>query len=208
MGIIIPFMRTIHASLSNALFSKVRQCVLALLYGQPHRSFHTNEIIRLTHSGTGAVQRELEKLTAVGLIIAQSVGNQKHYTANAASPLFTELRGIVLKTFGLADVLRQALAPIVSQIHIAFIYGSIAKQEDTAASDVDLMLISDHLTYADLFKLLEEAQVTLGRSIHPTFYSQEAWVRKHQANNNFLVQIAKQPKIFLIGSEDELTKLR
>ena len=156
MGIIIPIMRTISPSLSNALFSKVRQCVLALLYGQPNRSFHTNEIIRLTHSGTGAVQRELEKLAAVGLITAQSIGNQKHYTANCASPLYTELRGIVLKTFGLADVLRQALEPIASQIYIAFIYGSIAKQEDKTTSDVDLMLVGDHLTYADIFKLLEK----------------------------------------------------
>ncbi|NDB62083.1 transcriptional regulator [bacterium] len=158
MGIIIPIMRTTSPNLSNALFSKVRQCVLALLYGQADRSFHTNEIIRLTHSGTGAVQRELEKLAAVGLITTQSIGNQKHYTANCTSPLFKELRSIVLKTFGLADVLREALAPIASQIHIAFIYGSIAKQEDTATSDVDLMLVCDNLTYADLFKLLEDAQ--------------------------------------------------
>ena len=207
MGIIIPIMRTISPSLSNALFSKVRQCVLALLYGQPNRSFHTNEIIRLTHSGTGAVQRELEKLAAVGLITAQSIGNQKHYTANCASPLYTELRGIVLKTFGLADVLRQALEPIASQIYIAFIYGSIAKQEDKTTSDVDLMLVGDHLTYADIFKLLEEAQKKLGRPINPTFYSPMEWTRKYQANNHFLVQLVKQPKIFLIGSEDELTKL-
>lgn len=200
-------MRTTQPSLSNALFSKVRQCVLALLYGQPSRSFHTNEIIRLTHSGTGSVQRELEKLAAVGLINTRSIGNQKHYMANCDSPLFAELRSIVLKTFGLADVLRQALAPIISQIHIAFIYGSIAKQEDTATSDIDLMLVCDNLTYADLFKLLEEAQVQLRRPIHPTFYSPAEWARKHQANNNFLVQIVKQPKIFLIGSEDELTKL-
>jgi len=207
MGITIPIMRTISPSLSNALFSKVRQCVLALLYGQPDRSFYTNEIIRFTHSGTGAVQRELEKLAAVGLITAQSIGNQKHYTANRASPLFSELRSMVLKTFGLADVLIQALAPIASQIHIAFIYGSIAKQEDTATSDVDLMLICDNLTYADLFKLLEDAQVKLGRSVHPTFYSPSEWTRKYQANNNFLAQIVKQPKIFLIGTEGELTKL-
>src|SRR6185295_18110277 len=114
------------------------------------------------------------------------------------SPLFIELRSIVLKTFGLADVLRQALAPIASQIHIAFIYGSIAKQEDTSTSDIDLMLICDNLTYADLFKLLEEAEAKLGRPIHPTFHSLTEWTRKHQANNNFLVQIVKQSKIFLI----------
>jgi len=207
MSIIIPIMSMMQPGLSNALFSKVRQCVLALFYGQPDRSFHTNEIIRLTHSGTGAVQRELEKLTAVGLLTVQSIGNQKHYTANRTSSLFAELRSIVLKTFGLADVLREALTPIASQIHIAFIYGSIAKQEDTAKSDIDLMLVSDHLTYADLFILLEEPQVQLGRSIHPTFYSLAEWTKKRNASNNFLIQIIKQPKIFLIGTEDELNKL-
>lgn len=207
MGIIIPIMKIIKSSLSNVLFSKVRQRVLALLYGQPDRSFHTNEIIRLTQSGTGAVQRELEKLTTAGLVSAQSIGNQKHYAANCLSPLFAELRSIVLKTFGLADVLREALAPIASQIDIAFIYGSIAKQEDTASSDIDLMLIGNNLTYADLFKLLEEAQIILARPINPTFYSPVEWIRKYQAKNNFLTQIVNQPKIFLIGSEDELTKL-
>ncbi len=207
MGIIIPIMGTEKAGLSNILFSKVRQSVLALLYSHPDKSFHTNEIIRLTHSGTGATQRELKKLSAVGLIIATSIGNQKHYAANRASPLFSELRGIVLKTFGLADVLRQSLAPIASQIRFAFIYGSIAKQEDTAHSDIDLMLISDNLTYADLFKLLEEAQTQLGRSIHPTFYSSSEWVRKKKASNHFVEQVMKQPKIFLIGTEDELIQL-
>ncbi|MBS0357872.1 MAG: transcriptional regulator [Proteobacteria bacterium] len=208
MGTIIPTMKTTHLSLSNALFSKVRQCVLTLLYGQPDRSFHTNEIIRLTHSGTGAVQRELEKLAATGLITVQSIGNQKHYEANQASPLFSELRSIILKTFGLADVLRQALEPVISEIHIAFIYGSIAKQEDTARSDIDLMLISNNLTYADLFKLLEKTQTQLGRVINPTFYSLSEWKRKIQTNNNFLNQVVAQPKIFLVGTENELTKLR
>jgi predicted nucleotidyltransferase len=189
----IPIMRTISSNLSNALFSKVRQCVLALLYGQPDRRFHTNEIIRLTHSGTGAVQRELQKLASIRLITAQSIGNQKHYTANCTSPLFTELRSNVLKTFGLADVLREALTPIASQIQIASIYGSIAKQEDTATSDIDLMLICDNLTYADLFKLLEEAQVKLGHPIHPTFYSPAEWTGKYQAKNNFLTQLGNVP---------------
>jgi hypothetical protein len=207
MGTIIPIMRTIYSGLSNALFSKVRQSVLALLYGQPDRTFHTNEIIRLTCSGTGGVQRELEKLSAVGLINVQSIGNQRHYSANRASPLFTELRSIVIKTFGLADLITQALTPIVSRIYFAFIYGSIAKQEDTVKSDIDLMLICDNLTYADLFKLLEDAQTQIGRAINPTFYSLAEWKRKYQANNNFLVQIVKQPKIFLIGAESEFRKL-
>ena len=201
-------MRISSTGLSNILFSKVRQSVLALLYGRPDQSFHTNEIIRLTQSGTGAVQRELEKLASGGLISIQSIGNQKRYQANELSPLYSELRSIVLKTFGLHDILRQALDPVAAHIYVAFIYGSIAKQEDTSTSDIDLMLICKDLTYADLFKFLEEAQVQLGRKINPTFYSPIEWSTKLKANNNFLIQVIKQPKIFLIGTEDELAKLR
>lgn len=190
------------------LFPKVRQRVLGLLYCQPNADFYTNEIIRLTQSGTGAVQRELEKLTNAGLITLKQVGNQKHYQANMAMPFFSELRGIILKTFGLADVLRAAIKPLFKQIQIAFIYGSIAKQTDTASSDIDLLIISDHLTYAEVFQVLEKTEVKLGRKINPTFYSLSEWVRKHKESNNFIVQIVKQPKIFLIGTEDELSKLK
>lgn len=207
-GIIIPNMGIIKNSFSNVLFSKARQRVLAVLYGQPDRGFYTNAIIRLTHTGSGAVQRELEKLVGAGFITVKYVGNQKHYQANRASPLFSELRGIVLKTFGLADVLRQALKPVVSKIHLAFIYGSVAKQEDTANSDIDLMLLSDKLTYTDLFPLLQKAETHISRTINPTFYSPVEWIRKLKNNNNFLIQVLKQPKIFLIGTEDELSKFR
>lgn len=195
-------------NLSDALFSKAQQHVLGLLYGQPDSDFHTNEIIRLTQSGTGATQRELAKLTAAGLLIVKQVGNQKRYQANTASPLFSELRGIVLKTFGLADVIREALNPITHQIYLAFIYGSIAKQSDTASSDIDLMLISDDLTYAEIFQLLEGTEKKLGRKINPTFYSSTEWTRKYKEHNNFVTQILKQPKIFLIGTEDEFAKFK
>jgi predicted nucleotidyltransferase len=199
-------MKTKNHSISNVLFSKVRQKVLALLYGQPNKTFHTNEIIRLADSGTGSVQRELEKLTEVGLISMQNIGNQKHYKANEHSPLFIELHSIVLKTFGLADVLRKALAPIASRINIVFIYGSIAKQEDTSISDIDLMVIGYDVTYADLFELLEETQLRLSRKINPTFYTSSEWSKKIQSNNHFLMKVMEQPKIFLIGSDDELNK--
>lgn len=195
-------------NISDALFSKVRQRVLGLLYGQPDSDFHTNEIIRLTDSGTGAVQRELENLAAAGLVIIKQVGNQKRYQANRATPFFTELRSIVLKTFGLTDILREALKPIGKQIRVAFIYGSIAKQEDTATSDIDLMIIGINLTYADMFQLLEKTEAQLGRKINPTFYSPLEWSRKNKEGNNFIIKILKQPKIFLVGTEDELVKLR
>jgi len=194
-------------NVSDALFSKVRQRVLGLLYGQPDSDFHTNEIIRLSDSGTGAVQRELESLTSAGLVIVKQVGNQKRYQANRAAPFFVELRSIVLKSFGLADVIREVLEPISKQVQIAFIYGSIAKQEDTVNSDIDLMLIGNNLTYADVFHLLERAEPHLGRKINPTFYSLVEWSRKHNESNHFIMKILKLPKIFLIGTEDELAKL-
>ena len=207
LGIIIPIMSMIKVSLSNVLFSKAQQHVLGLLYGQPDIDFYTNEIIRLTKIGTGAVQRELAKLTAAGLITVRQLGNQKRYQANRLTPFFAELRGIVLKTFGMADVIRAALSPLAGKIDFAFIYGSIAKQEDTANSDIDLMIISDNLTYADFFKLVEKTESQLGRKINPTFYSSSEWTRKNKQTNNFVVQILKQPKIFLIGTQDGFIEL-
>jgi hypothetical protein len=133
------------ASLANALFPKVRQRVLAVLFGTPDRSFYANEVIALAQSGTGAVQRELLALSEAGLLLVSKQGNQKHYQANASAPVFTELRGLVLKTMGLPDVMRTALAPLAAQIDIAFIYGSVARQEDSAHSDVDVMIVSPML---------------------------------------------------------------
>ncbi len=172
MGFIIPSMgmkrrrrnprhRAPRAGLADALFAKVQQRVLGVLFGNPGRSFYANEVIGLARSGTGAVQRELARLEAAGLVTVTRIGKQKHYQANPASPVFQELRGLVLKTSGMADVLREALAPVAGRIRAAFVYGSIAKGEDTAASDVDLMVISEGLTYADLFGELEEASERL-----------------------------------------------
>jgi hypothetical protein len=128
---------------ADALFAKAQQRVLGVLFGNPRRSFYANEVIGLARSGTGAVQRELARLESAGLVTAVRIGKQKHYQANPASPVFPELRGLVLKTSGLADVLREGLAPVSNSIRVAFVYGSIAKGEDTAASDIDLMVVSD-----------------------------------------------------------------
>ena len=208
MGIIIPFMGMKKTSLTNVLFSKVQQRVLAILYVQPNYSFHTNDIIRLSRSGTGATQRELKKLASAKLITVKQKGNLKLYQANPDTPIFSELRSIVLKTFGLADVLQEALISMASKIDVSFIYGSIAKQEDTASSDIDLMIITNQLTYPGLFKQLEKIEPQLGRHINPTIYTPTEWIQKQKANNNFILQIMRQPKIFLIGNEDELTILR
>jgi predicted nucleotidyltransferase len=191
-----------ESGVADALFTKVQQRVLAVLFGNPGRSFYANEIIALAGSGTGAVQRELARLEAAGLATVKRVGNQKHYQANAAAPVFTELRGLVLKTVGLADVLRVALAPLAAQIHYAFVYGSVAKGEDTAQSDIDLMVISDTLTYADLFSALEAASGQLGRSVNPTVYSTQELTKRRQGDNAFIQRVWSQPKLWVIGEAD------
>lgn len=190
------------SSTADALFPKVRQRVLAVLFGAPDRSFYTNEVIGLAQSGAGAVQRELADLAGAGLLTVRKQGNQKHFQANAASPVFAELRGLVLKTMGLADVLRVALAPLAPQIELAFVFGSIAKQQDTAASDVDLLVVSDTLGYGDVFAALEGASQTLGRTINPALYSAADFQARLQADNAFVSRVMQQPKIWLIGQEE------
>ncbi|MCS5707951.1 hypothetical protein CC99x_003440 [Candidatus Berkiella cookevillensis] len=158
--------------------------------------------------GSGVVQRELEKLSRVGLINLQSVGNQKRYKANQGSPIFNELRNIILKTFGMSDVLQKALEPLRKKIDIAFIYGSIAKQSDNAHSDIDIMIIGDDLTYSDFFKIMTDAESILQRKINPTFHTPQEWKQKMKEKNHFLTKIMTQPKIFVIGTEDEVKQLR
>ena len=190
--------------MADALFPKVRQRVLAVLFGTPDRSFYANEVIALAQSGKGAVQRELAGLSEAGLLTVSRQGNQKHYQANAAAPVFAELRGLVLKTMGLADVLRAALAPLGNEISIAFVFGSIAKQTDTAQSDVDLLVVSDSLGYADLFAALEDATRTLGRTINPAIYTQAEFAARLQGDNAFVHRAMQQPKIWLMGQETTL----
>lgn len=204
LGITIPIMGMNAINASDVLFTKVQQRVMALLFGQPDRSFYGNEIVRTAGVGVGAAVRELDKLAVAGLVNVSRIGNQKHYQANPASPIFDELRSIILKTFGVGDVLRQTLMPIASNIQIAFIFGSIAKRQDTARSDIDLMVISDDLGYAELFPLLSEAEKSLGRPVNPTIYTQKEFAGKLASGSNFLERIMEQPKIFLIGSESDL----
>lgn len=201
-----PRSRTaLSPGVADALFAKVQQRVLGVLFGNPRRSFYANEVIALAHSGTGAVQRELARLEASGLVTVTRVGKQKHYQANAAAPVFEELRTLVLKTFGLAEVLRSALAPFSPRIRAAFVYGSIAKGQDTATSDIDLMVVSDDLTYADLFAALEDASARLGRKVAPTIYSPKELSRRVKQDNAFVTRVLAQPKLWLIGDENALT---
>jgi len=212
MGISMPNMgmktkaslQNSRTGLADALFSSTQQRVLAYLFGQPERSFYATELIGLTGGGSGAVQRELARLAQSGLATVTRVGNQKHYQANPDSPIFAELCGLVRKTVGLAEPLREALAPLADRITIAFVYGSVAKRQDTAASDIDLLVISDSLTYAELFAALEASAARLGRPVNPSVYSRVEFDKRIGKDNAFVKRVLAQPKLWVIGEESDL----
>ncbi|MGS0743368.1 nucleotidyltransferase domain-containing protein [Glaciimonas sp. GG7] len=203
LGINMPIMG-IYA---DALFTKTQQRVLAVLFGQAQRSFYANEIIGLAATGSGAVQRELARLEASALVTVRRVGNQKHYQANQEAPIFEELRGIVVKTFGVSDILRASLHSLWPLIDMAFIYGSMAKGTEHAGSDVDLMVIGAVSSNAELLEALFPAQVQLGRLVNPTFYSANEFAQRVRDSGSFIARVLEQPKIFVKGSEYDITRL-
>lgn len=213
MGMRLPDMGTKAANpppvaaptaLAEVLFTPVQQRVLGLLFGQPERRFQSAELIRLADSGTGSVHRQLTRLAQAGLVTVETVGNQKFYQANPGSPVFTELVGLVRKTVGLVAPIQSALAPLAGEVIAAFVYGSVAKGSDHAASDIDLMVIADGLDYAALYAALPAAEAALARTISPSLMSPDDWRRKRAQDDSFAARIAAQPKLFVIGSDDDL----
>jgi predicted nucleotidyltransferase len=187
-------------SLADALFSSTQQRVLGLLFGQPDRSFFATEIIERLGAGSGAVQRELKKLTESGLATVSRVGNQKHYQANPSSPIYDELCALVRKTVGLAEPLGRALATAREDLELALVYGSVATGQDTASSDIDLLLVSDTLTLESVYRLIAGVEKTLGRNISPTLYSSEEFHRRRRKGNPFLKRVLASEPILLIGT--------
>ena len=160
-----------RTSLADALFTTTQQRVLSLLFGQPSHSFFAGELIELTGSGSGAVQRELQRLASSGLVTVTRVGQQKHHQANPDSPVFEELCGLVLKTVAMAEPIRQALEPLAHRIAVALVYGSVAKGTDTAASDIDLLVVADQVMLEDIYSALVPVETKLHRKFAPTLYT-------------------------------------
>lgn len=210
LGTIIPAMGTrpstppAPTALADALFTPVQQRVLGLLFGQPERRFQSAEVIRLAGAGTGAAHRLLTRLAAAGLLRVETVGNQKFYQANERAPVFAELVGLVRKTVGLAGPLQAALAPLADRIGAAFVFGSVARGTDRASSDIDLMVISDKLDYAALTAALAAAEECLARPVNPNLMAPDEWRRKRAEADSFAARIAAQPRVFVIGTEDDL----
>jgi len=188
-------------SIGDALFSRTQQRVAGVLFGDPERSFFATEIFKRASSGRGAVQRELERLVDSGLVTMTRVGNQKHYQANHQSPVFGELRSIILKTSGLADPIRRALKPLARKIDVAFIYGSVARGEAHAGSDVDLLVVARDLTLEQLYARTLIAETTLARKITPTLYTPEEF-RNRRQNSSFVQKVLAGPVIPLFGTID------
>jgi predicted nucleotidyltransferase len=194
------------AGLADALFTSTQQKVLGLLFGQPGQSFYVTQIMNLARSGRGAVQRELQRLEHAGLVSVQMIGNQKHYQANRESPLFDELCSIVRKTVGLEGPLRAAVESLPGDVHLALIYGSVAKGGDNAASDVDLLLVADDLSLEQVFAALSPVEDMLARKVSPTLYTPEEFRRRRHRGNAFLKRVLSGPVTPLAGSIDDVIR--
>lgn len=207
MGAFVTIMGTpTHDSIAEALFGKTRRRVLGLLYGRPDKSFYLRQITRETAAGIGSVQRELDRLTGADLVTRHPLGNQVHFRANRDSPVFEELHGLMKKTTGLADVVRSALVKLEQKIHVAFVFGSVAKGSHSTYSDVDLLIVGD-LGLRDVVPLLSPVQDQLGREVNPTVYRPQEFSSLSRDDDHFLGRVLQEPRIFILGNEDELGRL-
>ncbi len=189
----------------DALLPKVRRDILSLLFGRPDEAFYQREIVRATGGGKGAVERELRSLVKAGIVLREKRGNLTYYRANRDCSIFPELQGLMLKTAGLTDVLRETLAG-VEGIRLAFIFGSIAKGTGDAKSDVDVLIVGD-ASFADISGALLPAQERLGREITPTVYSPKEFADRLKGKHHFLMRVLQEPKIMLLGTSDDLERM-
>jgi predicted nucleotidyltransferase len=190
--------------LGDALFTSTQQQVLGLLYGRPHESFYMKQILRMTRMGVHTIKRELDRMVGAGILTLTKIGNQHHYQANSDCPIYQELLTIVRKTFGVADVLKAALQPIDGKLTHAFVFGSIAKAQDRADSDIDLLLVGNKLVYAEVIELLIEAEEAMGRPINPTIYETDQFSKKVNQDNAFIVRVMDQPKLWIKGENNDI----
>jgi len=187
------------------LFGAYRRDVLALLLLHPEDSTHVREIARAIGKAPGTLLRELNALAAAGVLVRKPLGNQVHFQANPACPIYEDLRNILKKTVGVADVLREALAPLGGRIRAAFVYGSVARGEERARSDLDVMVVGE-ASFGDVVAALAPAQESLRREVNPNVYPALEFRKKAAAGDPFLKRVLAEKTIFIIGGEDDLGK--
>ena len=196
-------MRTGNRSLGDVLFGQTRGSILAYLYGHPDERYYTRQIARNVRTSVGTVQRELQSLSAVGLVTRSRLGSQVFYQANQDSPVFSEVRALAAKTTGIFYLLRSGLEPVAPRIKAAFVYGSLARQEENATSDIDLMIIGS-VSVDEVLVALESVEASIGRAVNPTAYSVAEYRSKLASGNHFLKSVLRGKKVFLLGDEDGL----
>jgi predicted nucleotidyltransferase len=209
MGIIVLDMGTLLArtALGEILFGQTRQRILALLFGHPDERFYQRRVIQAVGLGSGTVQRDLARLSRSGVLTRRVEGRQVYFQANRQCPVFTDLHSIMRKTFGVAQELREALAPMADLIRLAFVFGSVATGTDISMSNVDILVVADDLSLAQVVSAIAEPQRKLGREINPSVYPAREFCRKLAEGQHFISNVVAGRKIFLIGDEHELTRL-
>jgi len=193
-------------NIGPALFSRGRRELLGLLFSNAEKSFYLRQIVRVLGIGQGAVQRELSRLSNAGLITRTRSGSQVHYRANRESPVFSELKSLMVKTAGLAEVLREGLRTVADEIEVAFVFGSFARSEERAQSDVDVMVVGN-VSFGDAVTALQSAQKRIGREVNPAVLSAEEYRERRKSKDRFVQTVLNSPKLFLIGGEHELKRL-
>lgn len=191
---------------SNVLFGRTRRRVLGWLYGHADQAYYLRQIVRTTGAAQGAVQRELALLTGAGLITRSVQGRQVYFQANRQSPVFPELQSLLMKTAGVIDVLREALSSFTDDIATAFVFGSAARGELRADSDIDLLVVTE-LPFETIADVLSGAQERIGRDVNATVYPRAEFRAKVEAGHHFLVSVLRSPHVFVIGDGDELGRL-
>jgi predicted nucleotidyltransferase len=191
----------------EAIFgSKLRTKILGWLFTHTDQRYFVRQLTGLIREDSTNVSRELMKLEKAGIVVSTTEGRQKYYQANPKCPIFNELKSIVRKTFGVADVIREALSPFAKDIKAAFIFGSIARSSDDRKSDIDVMVIGN-ITFDDAVSSVMKAQEILKREINPVVYPVEEFKKRLKEKQGFVMEVMRGEKIFLIGDEDELARL-
>jgi hypothetical protein len=194
-------------TLSSALFTESQSRLFLWLFGQPERVYHLSELRRLTGLGSASLQRELNNLAEAGLVNSKAVGNMRQFQANSSSAIFNELVALTHKTLGVVPLLRTALMPLTPDLLAAWIYGSIAKQTDTAHSDIDVMLVGSNLLLGRVLPYLEPVQAQLGRKINPNCFTPEEFARRQAEPDSFVNRVLSQPTLKLIGDINDLARV-
>lgn len=192
--------------LDELLGSKLRTKIIGWLFTHPDEAHFGRQLESLLHEDSTNLSRELSRLERAGILTCQTIGRQKHYRPNPDCPIFSELRSIALKTFGLVSILSELLEPLREKIEVAFVYGSLARGAASAKSDVDLMVVGK-IAFGEVVSALQPAQERLGREINPTVYSMKEFRSKLAEGHHFLQEVMRDKKLFVIGDERELAGL-